>query len=72
MRILYDVDNIAELLGIKKSDVKLLAKLGVIPSLAGSPLRFDKNEFEEWLVQGHWEKHKPAYTYRERGKGIYG
>lgn len=72
MRILYDADNIAELLGIRGSDVKLLAKLGVLPSLDQSPLRFDKNEFEKWLASGQWDKHKSSYVERKRGKGIWG
>ena len=72
MRILYDADNISELLGIKKSDVKLLAKLGVIPSLDGSPIRFDKNEFEEWLEAGKWEPHKDNYKEFKARKGVWG
>lgn len=71
MRILYDVDNISKLLGIKKSDVRFLANLGVIPSLDQTPLRFDKREIEEWLASGKWDVHKDRYTERERGKGLY-
>jgi len=71
MKILYDVNNIAELLGIKKSDARLLAELGIIPSLDQSPLRFDKREIEEWLASGQWEKHKHRYVERQRGKGLW-
>ena len=71
MRILYDAENIAELLGIKKSDVRLLAKLGIIPSLDQTPLRFDRKEIEAWLAKGEWEKHKDRYVERTRGKGLW-
>jgi hypothetical protein len=71
MRILFSVDNLAELLGIKKGDVRLLAGLGVIPSLDQSPIRFDKSEIDEWLASGQWEKHKDRYVERVRGKGLW-
>jgi len=71
MKILYDLQNIVELLGIKKSDVQLLVRLGIIPSLEGQPLRFDKREIDEWLARGEWEKHKDRYAERTRGKGLW-
>lgn len=71
MRVLYDVDNISKLFGIKKSDVRFLANLGVIPSLDQTPFRFDKREIEEWLASGKWDVHKDRYAEREQGKGLY-
>ena len=71
VRILYSQQNLAEVLKIELKHVKMLTRLGVIPSLEGySPIRYCKAEIDEWVASGNLELHRPSIGYHHT-KGIY-
>jgi hypothetical protein len=70
VQILYTIENVAEVLGTTKDQVRLLVSLRVIPTVCTSPIRFSKEAIDLFVESGGWEKHKHFGTGRR--KGIWG
>lgn len=50
-----------------KPDIVRLSRLGIIPSLDRTPLRYDKKEIDVWVASGKLELHRPAEYHHPRG-----
>lgn len=70
MQILYTPENVAEVLGTTKDQVKLLTELRIIPAVCFSPIRYSKEAIDLLVSSGEWEKHRHMGTGRR--KGIWG
>ena len=60
-----------ELFGVEEVYIKRWRRLGILPSLDGPPIRFDKKEIDQWLAEGNLERHRPHVVRAERTKGIW-
>ena len=61
------MDNLAELFKMEKAHIKQLTRLGILPALDKTPLRYDKEKIDEWVAAGNLKKHRAAPYHHPRG-----
>ena len=59
MQILYTNENVAEVLNVSLKIIKRWTRLGILPSIDCSPVRYLPEEIEKWIADGKLDLHKP-------------
>ncbi len=69
-RIVLSAENLQEMFRVEIKHIKMWTRLGFLPSIEGrSPIGYDKREIDQWVADGHLDKHRPlAYHHR---KGVW-
>ena len=70
MRILYTVENVAEVFGLTVKLIKLWEKEGLLEATSKRPLRFVKGYIDKFVNDGKLEKHRPKPIGMKKGLWI--
>ena len=70
MRPLYNTKQVAELLGVSETKVRLMSAAGQIPRMKiGGSVRYDPERLEEWLAKFKPEaNHQPGEGKSPKGR----
>ena len=69
--ILYTVENLVEVLQVNEQYIRRWIRSGVLPVYKTNPLRFRKDQIDEWVADGNLDRHRPNVVRAETVKGIW-
>ena len=66
MLVYYTVAQLREVLSTTAAQIRLLARLGILPCIAErSPYIFLKKDIDKWIEEGNYDKHIKVYDHSD-------
>lgn len=66
MLVYYTVEQLREALSATAAQIRLLARLGILPSVSGrTPYIFIKKDIDKWVEEGNVDKYIKEYDHSD-------